>query len=147
MGARGPVPKRSTERRRRNKADAPEIVVVTVEENAVEVAIPPVDESWHSIARDWYLSLEQSGQSKFFEPSDWQAARYVAELISKNLRQRKISAVMFAAVWSAMADLLTTEGARRRVRMEIERKPDGNELPANVTAIAGYQARLAAKAS
>lgn len=135
MGARGPVPKRSTERRRRNKEAAPEVVTV----DASPTAAPPPDPRWHAIAGDWYASLVDSGQAQFFEPSDWQAARYVAEVMSRNLRQKKFSSVLFAAVWSAMSDLLTTEAARRRVRMEIERnKPDDQE-PAAVVAIASYR--------
>jgi hypothetical protein len=42
-----------------------------------------------------------------------------------------------------MGDLLTTEADRRRVRMEIERVPNGDGKPAaGVTAIADYRARL-----
>jgi hypothetical protein len=37
-----------------------------------------------------------SGQAQFFEPSDWQAARFVAEVMSRNLRQKKFSSVLFA---------------------------------------------------
>lgn len=135
MGTRGPVPKRSTERRRRNKESEPEVVELA----APTAAVPEADERWHPIALDWYRSLLDSGQATFFEPSDWQAARFVAEIMSKNLRQKKFSSVLFAAVWAAMNDLLTTEASRRRVRMEIERAKTGNERPAGVTAIADYR--------
>jgi hypothetical protein len=135
MGARGPVPKRSTERRRRNKEAKPEQVQPLV----ASVDAPPANPVWHVIARDWYASLIDSGQSQFFEPSDWQAARYVAEIMSRNLKQKKFSSVLFAAVWSAMSDLLTTEAARRRARMEIERNPEAPAQPAGVVAIASYR--------
>lgn len=144
-GTRGPVPKRSTERRRRNKETAVETVTL---EGLGPVAVPLADESWHPIAIDWYRSLAESGQSKYYEPSDWQAARVVAEVLSRNLKQtKKFSSVLFASVWAAMGDLLTTEADRRRVRMEIER-PDRGEQPqaAGVTAIADYRARLASGA-
>ena len=136
-GPRGPVPKRSEERRRRNKSGETERVPM---EGTVDV--PEADDAWHAIARDWYLSLAESGQAQFFEPSDWQAARYVAEVMTKNL-EGKFSAVAFAAVWSAMTDLLTTEGARRRVRLEVERGGGEVEEPAGVTAIAQYRRRVA----
>lgn len=142
-GTRGPVPKRSTERRRRNMASKVEPVKLV---GLGPVSVPDPDPKWHPIALDWYRSLAESGQSKFYEPSDWQAARYVAEVMSRNLKQaRKISSELFKGVWTAMGDLLTTEADRRRVRMEIERGDnEGEQLPPGVTAIAGYRERLAA---
>jgi hypothetical protein len=140
-GTRGPVPKRSTERRRRNKSSQVETVTLT---GLGPVAVPPPDDAWHPIALDWYRSLAESGQSQFYEPSDWQAARVVAEVLSRNLKQgKKFSSALFASVWAAMGDLLTTEADRRRVRMEIERGGDGEKQPAGVTAIADYRDRLA----
>lgn len=143
-GTRGPVPKRSTERRRRNKESKTETVTALTE----KVEQPPADSKWHPIALEWYESLASSGQAKFYEPSDWIFAKYVAEAMSRNLRapKTKFSSVLFASVCSGMSDLLTTEAARRRVRMEIERS-DASEEPASVTAIADYRKRLSGKAT
>lgn len=142
-GARGPVPKRSSERRRRNKDSQVETVTPLV----ATVPQPPAEANWHPIARDWYESLASSGQAQFYEPSDWHYARYVADVMSRNLKQRqKFSAVLFASVTSAMNDLLTTEASRRRVRMEIERGGNGEEA-ASVTAIADYRKRLSGQKS
>lgn len=139
-GARGPVPKRSTERRRRNKDSQ----VETIKPPTLAVDAPAATPTWHPIALDWYESLKTSGQAQFFEPSDWQYARYVADVMSRNLKQRaKFSSVLFAAVTSAMNDLLTTEAARRRVRLEIERGGE-QETPAGVVALADYTKRLGA---
>jgi hypothetical protein len=135
MGVRGPVPKHSSERRRRNKETQPDQVRPIVE----KVEMPKASSTWHPIAKAWYESLAVSGQSAFFEPSDWAAARYVAEAISLNMRQKvKFSSMLFSAVWDAMGDLLTTEAARRRVRMEIDRSPEQLEL-AGVTALEDYR--------
>lgn len=137
----GPVPKRSSERRRRNKDSK----VETVKPIKAKVDQPAPEDRWHPIAHDWYTSLAESGQAQFFEPSDWHYARYVADVMSRNLKQRaKFSAVLFASVTSAMNDLLTTEASRRRVRMEIERGTATAE-PAGVTAIADYRKRLSGK--
>lgn len=142
MGARGPVPKRSRERRRQNKDSVAETITVDA---AKPVQIPKPNARWHPIAKRWFLSLAGSGQAVFYEPSDWALAEYIAEAMSRNLReQKRFSAVLFAAVMSGMTELLTSEGARRRVRLEIERG-DGSEAPANVTAIAKYQKRLRAR--
>ena len=45
--------------------------------------------------------------------------------MTRHLNSGRVSAQMLAALWSAMTDLLTTEAARRRVRLEIERGDDG----------------------
>ncbi|MGW6602040.1 phage terminase small subunit [Streptomyces sp. NPDC055036] len=120
MGSRGPVPKRDDQRRRRN---APEVELATAPSNTPEGApAPEADPDWHPIARRWYDSLAQSGQSFFFEPSDWAQAAFVAEAMSRNLNQgQRLSGQLFAAVIAASSDLLTTEGSRRRLRIELSK--------------------------
>ncbi|MEV5479370.1 MULTISPECIES: hypothetical protein [Streptomyces] len=71
--------------------------------------VPPADEVWHPIAGRWYASLVQSGQSQFYEASDWATALYLAEAMSPNLNSGKFSAQLLQAVLSGMTDLLTTE--------------------------------------
>lgn len=116
MASRGPAPKRSSERRRRNSP-----ATQTVEAQGPRVAMPPASRGWHQIARKWYVSLADSGQSQFYEPSDWERARYIAELVSRSLRSPKVSAGLVSTIMSGMAELLDTEGSRRRVGMEIVR--------------------------
>jgi hypothetical protein len=142
MGERGPVPKRKAERRRRNKGSDPE----TVPALTAAVDAPPANEEWHPAATDWYGSLSLSGQAQFYEPSDWEAARLVAGELSAYLRAPKRSAMMFSHLWSAMTDLLTTEGARRRAAIEVERAGDEKtETPAGVVALDEYRTALGAK--
>lgn len=132
MGATGPIPKRSEERRRRNKVDTTQVEIVGT------VEVPEPDPDWHPAAARWYESLQLSGQHKFYEPSDWAAAQLLAHELTRMLKARA-SATMFAAVWAAMGDLLTTEGERRRVRMEIVRRPEPVEAPAGVTRLDDYR--------
>lgn len=148
MGARGPVPKRSSERRRRNKESKPDTVKPRKPKAAPkgkqaepDVFAPrPAKKTWHPIAREWYESLPDSGQTVFYEPSDWTAAFYVAEVMSRHLQAKRMSAQLFASVWAAMAELLTTEGARRRARIEVERDQEP-EQSAGVTALDDYRKR------
>lgn len=122
MGKRGPVPKRSELRQRRNKDE-----VETKSAPATPVIESPLpDADWHPIAVEWFESLGKSGQSFFYEESDWATARYIAEAMSRNLKQGRFSAQLFAAVMSGMTELLTTEGARRRARVELQK---GDEAP------------------
>jgi hypothetical protein len=114
----GPVPKRASERRRRgSEYKLHEAVQV---EGVVEY--PSADESWHPMARDWFESLKESAQSKFYEPSDWSYAVVWTEVLSRQLSASRVSAHMMACWSSAATDLLTTEAARRRVRMEVNRR-------------------------
>lgn len=139
MGSRGPVPKRSTQRRRTNKESEPEVAPVV----APPVAVPPAEEHWHPSATSWYEALAESGQAQFFEPSDWAAARIVAGQLSEFLRAEKRSAMMFSHLWSAMTDLLTTEGARRRLKIEIDRGAgdEGDDEAATVAKLDEYRRR------
>lgn len=139
MGAHGPIPKRSEERRRRNKGDGPELIQAPsgVPEDLPD--LPDADPLWHPIASDWYLSLRESGQAQFYEPSDWAVARYAADLMSKVLQsERGPNGQLVAALNSVMSSLLTTEGDRRRARMELERKPASPKL-ASVSPLDPYR--------
>ena len=140
MGTRGPIPKRSEERRRTNKpADAEPVTAPA----GAEVLWPEPELEWHDLASDWYMSLQDSGQSVFYQQSDVMVARYLAEAMSRNLHASRFSAQLFAAVMAGMTELLTTEGARRRVRVELERAPAVRQAPVGVTAIADYRRDLA----
>lgn len=129
MGTRGPVPKRSEELIRRN---APEVPITKIEATG-DVEIPDLDfDDPHPIIQDLWDSMGESAQSQFYEPSDWQFARYVFHFADGMLKSSRPSAQMFAGVSSAMTDLLLSEGSRRRVRMEVER----NKAKADVVDIA-----------
>ncbi|MET9950164.1 hypothetical protein ABZ135_01265 [Streptomyces sp. NPDC006339] len=143
MGTRGPIAKRSEERRRRNKDDGPALVKAPSGTPNVLPDLPEPDPDWHPIAADWYLSLRDSGQAAFYQPSDWAVARYAAELMSRALKtDRPPNGQLVAALNSVMGSLLTTEGDRRRARIELERQPAVAPAPASVTAIADYRASI-----
>lgn len=142
MGARGPVGKRSDQRHgHRTKAEKDSVTKVPVDGGALAAEEP--DESWHPIAQRWFRSLGESGQRVFYEASDWATARYLAEAMSRNLEAGRFSAQLFAAVMSGMSSLLTTEGDRRRARVELERAvaTDADEEAA-VAALDEWRSRL-----
>jgi hypothetical protein len=135
---RGPVPKRSDQRRRRNK---PEVEAEKVKTSGA-VRRPAASKNWHPIARGWYESLGRSAQSRFYEPSDWHSARLVADIMSRISQGDGVSSAEVAAMSKLMSELLVTEGSRRRVRLEIERAAEAVKAPAGVTAIDEYRRRL-----
>jgi hypothetical protein len=79
----------------------------------------------------------------FYEASDWAQAWVWAELLSRQLYADRPSAQMVAAWASGATELLTTEGARRRARLELERagSADADE-DAAVAALDDYRRRF-----
>ncbi len=115
-GTRGPVPKRSDQRRRPNKPD----MEISRRAGASTVPIPEASPDWHPIAARWYAALGESGQAVFFQPSDWAHAQFIAEAMSRLCFSERMSGQMFAAIDSASTKLMVTEGDRRRLRVELE---------------------------
>ena len=168
MGTRGRVPNRSGDQayaRNVNRADRPPVTKGLLRE--VEPWDP--DPEWpESLQRIWN-SMAKSGQSDFYQESDWAYAHFVFEEMAayrakapmrkKNettgkwedvvdpetgevqfYPHHKMSGQMFQAIMSALTSLMLTEGDRRRARIELESKPE--ESDAEVLAIADYQAVL-----
>ncbi|MFE3461359.1 hypothetical protein ACFXKD_27765 [Nocardiopsis aegyptia] len=138
MGERGPVPKRSSQRRRRNKAaeSGPAEITQGPSGTPEPPPAPDPDEDWHPIALRWYQSLTESGQRYWYEPSDWATAYLLAESISRDLSEQIVTVTEqgdvirdtvplkganLSAYLKAMSSLLVTEGDRRRARLELTR--------------------------
>lgn len=154
MGERGPAPKRAAERRRNNKPDIPTKTLKTFG----RVAVPAASKDWHEVAKRLYLSLRHSGQSQFYEPSDWAAAYLLCESLSRDLEPQIVEVVVvegerkamratvplkgasIAAYLKGFAALGVSEGDRRRIGIEIERQ----ERPAlaSVSAMDEYRDAL-----
>jgi|SRR5678816_89721 hypothetical protein len=115
----GPVPKRDDERIRRQSPD------YDADKLEVEgaVIVPPLNMPFdpHPMVQDFYDSLVLSGQSKFYEPSDWEYARLVCFIMQTIVTSPRPSSEMFKALQTAMSNLMVTEGDRRRLRLEIVR--------------------------
>lgn len=138
----GPLPKRSDQRRRRNKTEGG---ISSAPLRPASKLGPDLDlDDAHPLAVDWYESLRTSGQAVYFADSDWQQARIWTDLLSRQLSKGSPSAMMIQAWSSASTELLTTEGARRRLRLELERaKPRDEDEDAAVAMMDDYRDRLA----
>lgn len=145
VGITGPVPKRSTQRRRTNKPEIPVESTPPVQVPSGEPWIVPLARGeWHEIAKDWFHSLKKSGQSSWFQPSDWMEAYVAAHMLSEMLTSEKLSAMMYASWSSHTSRLLTTEGDRRRVRIELERASRKDEdAEAAVTTMDDWRKKFA----
>lgn len=200
MGSRGPIPKRSAQRRRANKkgevTESPAgeraarpgepprsgkgstteawityarsaghkvddgasraAVIALVDEGLPEPGVGDADSDWHPVARAWYESLARSGQSAFYEPSDWATAQLLAESMSRELKPQYVgttksddpiyasrppTGAALAAWLKGMSVLLATEGDRRRLQVELQRRPDAeDDGPAGVAAVTDIRA-------
>ncbi|WIV44524.1 hypothetical protein [Glutamicibacter nicotianae] len=140
MGTRGPVPKRSGDRNgHRSKDEAQAVTSVDLEG---EVVIPDADPEWHPIAQDLWESLEKSGQARFYEPSDWAIAYSLCDDLSYYKLARVRSGQMLASIMSALSSLLLTEGDRRRVQVELNRKQPDEGEDENVTRMDKWKQKL-----
>lgn len=137
------------------------------EDEQAEVELDEPTPEWHPVAEGWYLALARSGQAIFYEPSDWATAYLVAGQISLALEPRPVQigvdgegAPIFRtmvmpmpgatlnAILKAGSSLMTTEGDRRRLRMELERKKAADAaIEGNVVDIHKNRADLFANAS
>lgn len=139
MGAPGPIPKRSDQRRRNDDPSLP----ITKADAGARVECPPAEERWHPLARKWYEALAESGQAQFYEPSDWAHAALVTEGMSRMLYADRLSAQMFTAIDSASVRLMVTEGDRRRARVELQRSVIRDEdEDAGVASMAEWREKL-----
>lgn len=134
----GPPPKRSEERTSRHvpangHARKGDLMPVA--------RIPNADPNWHKRAKSWYKSLRTSGMSAYYQDSDWATAQMIGDYIT--LWYKRPRAMDMANIMSLMAQLGTTEGARRGVlRVELS-EPEETAEDAQIAAIQEYKAILA----
>lgn len=150
MGRTGPVPNREDDLARPRERKGADAVPVTKGEQR-PVTIPDADPEWHAIAKMLWESLRTSGQSDFYQNSDWAFAYSLCEDLSvykspqtsiDGRQYTKRSGQMLQAIYSAMSNLLVTEADRRRIRIELHEPEDDNKVPASVTAISDYKRAL-----
>lgn len=138
----GPPPKREDQRRRRNKN--PDGLTTVTATGGKRPKLPRVSPHWHPLMKDWFRSLKESGQSQFYEASDWQTARLLAEVMSQELNSGEpVKASMLGEFNRAAASLMTTEGERRRLRVELQSPQADQDDDTVVSIMAKYKDKLA----
>jgi hypothetical protein len=134
----GPMPKRSEERTRRNKPEN-EGGIALSKGVAKPVRVPAVDSNWHPRAKAWYRALKSSGMADYYQNSDYETARILCDALTEYYKRP--TAMMLATILQGMTALGTTEGERRRMRIELE-APKEATTPASVTALNSYRKQL-----
>ena len=110
--------------------------------------MPDPDPEWSEFVKSFYLSAQTSGQADYYQDSDWwmlwnlceeldvykrMGYSYIDKETGEEVFVKKRSGQMFQAIMGAMTELLFTEGARRKVRMELQEAP---KEPPNLAAVA-----------
>lgn len=115
---RGPIPKRSTERTRRNTTNSSGIAVKKGE--ATPVSWPHPAKDWEKPVKDFYQGAKKSGFSAFYQQSDVQWIWLACDELNK-YRAQGGGAMKLQAVLSMFGQGLgLDEGARRRMQVELE---------------------------
>jgi hypothetical protein len=137
----GPIPNRPEDQSRErdaNRGDRLPISKGTL--RPVEDVWAP-DEEWSPMVQELYLSAAESGQSDFYQKSDWMLWYSLCEDLNYYKRMGKRSGQMLQTIYSSMTELLVTEGARRKARI-ILTDPEPEEDDAAVLALADYRSEL-----
>lgn len=137
----GPIPNYSGDLSRKRDANTSNRAKLTKGVRSQKPFIPKMDPDWHPSARYIYASIKKSGQSDFYEASDWAYAYSVCEDLSNFKKMSRPSAQMAAVVYSALNQLLLTEGERRRARIELE-DPKDEEQDAELVLVEEYKKGL-----
>jgi hypothetical protein len=135
----GPVPKRSEDRIRHDSNVIDKVQAFGV----VRKPDLGLGDSVHPIITDFWNSVGESAQSRYYEASDWQYLRTSLHFLNQLLKSNKPSAQMLTVVNQMLTDLLVSEGSRRRVRMEIERNVTSQD--AEVKNLSDYFKQLSEK--
>jgi hypothetical protein len=97
-------------------------------------ALPPL-----RMTQDLWDSMAVSGYNEFFTASDWAAAAvqmYALDLFIRDMLDKgNWRAGQMAEVRGLLADMMVMESARRKLRIEVQRPSDNEDLPDNVTPI------------
>lgn len=157
VATRGSIPKR-TEMRRRTNAPADGMEVTRAASLPAEPLAP--DENWHDVPLEIFTSMAESGQSVFFQASDWAMLYMICDQMNQlyceqylGMRdagrgeqepvygRKPMNGAELSAMIKALGELGATEGARRRLRIELTQDMGARELPAGVTSMNDARAR------
>lgn len=144
----GPIPKRSEERTRRNE---PALGAARMGE-MLPVKKPSADRAnWHKRALSYYESAEKSGQTAYWQQSDWETLKIACDLLTNFYdavdRGGRGSSMIMENFLKIVGDLGMTEGSRRRdLRLELE-APQVEEESAADKARNAYAQMFSAPAS
>lgn len=106
--------------------------------------IPTANPNWLPQARSWYNSLPLSGQSAFYEASDWATAVSAAQMLDTGLRTTNGAILANFVRLSERLGVTHLDRVRARIVLDDPESEDQDEDAAD-NIIRGWQARLDAR--
>lgn len=132
-GSRGPVSKRKDElkgHRSRDELRGTNVVALTPAYAATPKAKQPrAVASWHAIAKKLWKAMGESQQSAMYEATDWEFARDLMEDLTLYKASTKRNSQLLGTIYTGFDKLLLTEGARRRLGIETEKRDPPAKRP------------------
>ena len=125
--SRGPIPDRSDNLQRPREHKGVEQSGPSLRKGTLRpVTVPHASKDWHSIARKTYDSLRRSGQSEWFQDSDWAIAWTLCDDLSryKSAEDRFESRIAALDAWECRIVELADAGADKEEMAEhMARRP------------------------
>lgn len=138
---RGPVPKRSEDRRRANKPESQGEAVTETAEAGDRPETLGFDDA-HPIIQSLWDVLADSAEAKFYSAADWERVRLELLFGNSILLSGKIGAMAWATFQSGLSELLISPADKRRAGIELKPKTADPDEEAAVVQLAEYQAAL-----
>lgn len=142
MGQRGPMPKRSSERTRNNKAG--EDGIELKKGIALEWSWVKADKEWPAFIRDYYNSFQHTGMSAYYQQTDIQQLYMACHILAEQFKTARPSAIMVGEAFKLLDGLGATEGERRRMKIELDKPKEETDEEANqkIAAVTSIHDRL-----
>jgi hypothetical protein len=103
-----------------------------------EIPRPAANPSWHPQARSWYNSLALSGQSEFYEASDWSTAVVAAQIYDMFLRTRHANLLPSFLRLTERLGVTVIDRKRNRIELSDADTTDQDEEAADEAVIAWH---------
>ena len=105
------------------------------------IPIPEANPLWHPQAKSWFNSLRMSGQSDFYEASDWATAVICAQLYDHYLRTYRVTLLPQFLRLSERLGVTIIDRKRNRIELDEPDTTDKDEEAAD-DAVIKWHGRL-----
>lgn len=99
------------------------------------IPIPEADPAWHPIVQSWFRALALSGQSDFYEASDWATAVLAARAYDIFLRTYNAGILGNFVRLSERLGVTITDRKRSRIELDDPEQTDQDEVAADAAVI------------
>jgi|SRR5215469_2508994 len=140
-----PAPKKKPENRTgagTGGGDDPRFLAVsTGESKRKDIPIPEANPNWHPQAQSWFRALALSGQSEFYEASDWATAVMAAQIYDIFLRTYRANLLPVFERLSARLGVTVIDRKKNRIELTDQDVTDQDEEAAD-DAVIKWHGRL-----